>query len=284
MPGTGKTYLANCISELYGLDECKVVAPTGKAAELHDGGNTAHSAFNLPIKGKILKTLSREQYTAMKLKYRNMRILIIDEISMLNATFLSLISERLQELFNNNSPFGGINVILIGDFLQLPPVGKWLIEEAMVHHSLDGLLFRMFRLSILNQQMRAAEDIVHTTLLQRLSDPIRYPKPLDGLDLFCATCIHCANSTGGRHTVPVDHQMNSPTCPDICPHRCTHLKVLSAADITHDTAWINATIVTPTNAAVNRINLQRLVAYAKRSGQPVIRWLLPSCSKTGTFT
>jgi len=57
------------------------------------------------------------------------KFVIIDEISMVDAVFLGKISSRLSEITHNNASFGGKNVILVGDFFQLPPVGGDSLDD-----------------------------------------------------------------------------------------------------------------------------------------------------------
>ena len=57
------------------------------------------------------------------MKYRNLTVIIIDEISMVGNGMLSLIESRLQKLKENKHTFGSVSVIVIGDLLQLEPIG-----------------------------------------------------------------------------------------------------------------------------------------------------------------
>lgn len=124
-PGTGKTYVVNqYISYLHehGVFPA-LVAPTGIAAS-HINGQTIHSFFGLGIKDEITeedveKILQKPQ--VMK-NLKKMRVLIIDEISMLSPLLLDAIDLILRSYHVSLDPFGGIQVIFSGDFFQLPPV------------------------------------------------------------------------------------------------------------------------------------------------------------------
>jgi hypothetical protein len=136
--GTGKTTLLREIIATTHKNTV-VVAPTGIAA-LNAGGVTIHSMFQLPFGGFIpenstpnfsentkfeTKTTLRRQYKMSGLKksvIRNMELLIIDEVSMLRADLLDAIDFIMQTIRKRNSPFGGVQVLFIGDLLQLPPV------------------------------------------------------------------------------------------------------------------------------------------------------------------
>lgn len=136
--GTGKTTLLREIIKTTHKNVV-VVAPTGIAA-LNAGGVTIHSLFQLPFAGFIpedvapqfsefskfetRKTLARhfKMSSLKKAVIRNMELLIIDEVSMLRADLLDAMNFMLQTVRKNRSPFGGVQVLFIGDLLQLPPV------------------------------------------------------------------------------------------------------------------------------------------------------------------
>jgi hypothetical protein len=137
--GTGKTtLLKEIIKTTY--KNCVVVAPTGIAA-LNAGGVTIHSLFQLPFGGFIpdnnvaqqfsesLKfetkdTLGRHfKMSSIKRKViQSMELLIIDEVSMLRSDLMDAIDFMLQSVRKKRIAFGGVQVLFIGDLLQLPPV------------------------------------------------------------------------------------------------------------------------------------------------------------------
>jgi uncharacterized protein YpbB len=136
--GTGKTTLLREIIETTHKNTV-VVAPTGIAA-LNAGGVTIHSMFQLPFGGFLpdnsapdfsestkfeSKATLRRHFKMSGLKksvIRNMELLIIDEVSMLRADLLDAMDFMIQTVRHKNSPFGGVQVLFIGDLLQLPPV------------------------------------------------------------------------------------------------------------------------------------------------------------------
>lgn len=136
--GTGKTTLLREIIQTTHKNTV-VVAPTGIAA-LNAGGVTIHSMFQLPF-GGFLPDNSAPQFSAnskfetkatlrrhfkmsgvKKSVIRNMELLIIDEVSMLRADLLDAMDFMLQTVRKKKQPFGGVQVLFIGDLLQLPPV------------------------------------------------------------------------------------------------------------------------------------------------------------------
>ncbi|QUD16368.1 helicase [Escherichia phage vB_EcoM_SYGMH1] len=127
--GTGKTYLINMIQSMYG-DSCITVAPTGVAA-LNVNGATAHRTFDLAA-GVSMESdwTAIRAKTAKPLKSKAFTILIIDEISMIRADKFIEMDRKLRFLRKNDKPFGGIQVLLFGDFYQAPPVVSSMEKEA----------------------------------------------------------------------------------------------------------------------------------------------------------
>jgi len=127
VPGAGKTYVVN---EYIQYLEDKgiypaITASTGIAAT-HIGGVTIHSFSGIGIESniddyKLEKILEREKLVK---KIQNTKVLIIDEISMLDAQTLDNVNKVLKAIKNPELPFGGVQIIFVGDFFQLPPVAR----------------------------------------------------------------------------------------------------------------------------------------------------------------
>jgi len=100
-----------------------LTAPTGKAA-YGIKGLTLHSAFKLPLNqfAGLLPKLSSDISNTLRCQFANVKLLIIDEISMVGIKTLGYIDQRLRSILRINKPFGDINVIVFGDFFQLAPV------------------------------------------------------------------------------------------------------------------------------------------------------------------
>ncbi|MEZ0608906.1 HRDC domain-containing protein [Fibrella sp. WM1] len=120
--GTGKTTFLHQIKQL-SAKRLVVVAPTGVAA-INAGGVTIHSLFQLPF-GPIIPGAKQENRKFSREKIRLIRtldLLVIDEISMVRADVLDGIDEVLRRYRYSQEPFGGVQLLLIGDMQQLPPV------------------------------------------------------------------------------------------------------------------------------------------------------------------
>ena len=133
--GTGKTtFLKNLPLKTY--KRMVVVAPTGVAA-INAGGQTIHSFFQLPFGPQIpenalgkafnAKSLAAQYQKLNKKKInliRSLDLLIIDEISMVRADVLDAIDAVLRRVRRSQKPFGGLQLLMIGDVHQLAPVAK----------------------------------------------------------------------------------------------------------------------------------------------------------------
>ncbi len=155
--GTGKTTLLKEIIATTHKNTV-VVAPTGIAA-LNAGGVTIHSMFQLPFATFIPDNKQAAQFSgALKFEnrdtlgrhfkmnatkraiIRNMELLIIDEVSMLRADVLDAIDFMLKKVRRTERAFGGVQVLFIGDLLQLPPVVK-NEEWQMLRNYYKGMFF-----------------------------------------------------------------------------------------------------------------------------------------------
>ena len=124
--GTGKTTFLKSLKEK-SPKRMIVVAPTGVAA-INAGGVTIHSFFQLSFAPQI--GIEREQTGQMRFNrekinlIRSLDLLVIDEISMVRADILDAVDRVLRRFKNRNKPFGGAQVLMIGDLQQLAPVVK----------------------------------------------------------------------------------------------------------------------------------------------------------------
>lgn len=129
--GTGKTTFLKRLRESH-VRNMVVTAPTGVAA-INAEGVTLHSFFQIPPgtfdPGKT-PTLERKINKSKHKVMKSMDLLVIDEVSMVRADLLDLVDARLREQRGNEQPFGGVQLLLIGDLMQLSPVVR--ADEAEV--------------------------------------------------------------------------------------------------------------------------------------------------------
>jgi ATP-dependent DNA helicase PIF1 len=160
--GTGKTYLINRFirhAREHGIT-IAVTASTGIAAT-HIGGMTIHSWSGMGIRDTLtdedIDVIVSREYLAKRFAKTN--ILIIDEISMLSGTFLANLDRLLRSTRFSQDPFWGIQVVLVGDFFQLPPVSR----GSDVDFAFEDPVWRTFRLAIcvLDVQYRQVASSLH---------------------------------------------------------------------------------------------------------------------------
>jgi len=169
--GTGKSFTIKKIVEYLENNNKNyaLTALTGCAASLING-QTLHSYFCLGI-DKTLNEIYNDilKYKSIYNKIRNLDILIIDEISMMNNELLELLDNLLQLIYKNNKTFGGLQIIMVGDFHQLPPIiGNYCFTSNIWE------LLNMKKI-ILTELIRQKDD----TLLQEILEEMRTGKISD---------------------------------------------------------------------------------------------------------
>lgn len=134
--GSGKTFLLNqyiAYLKKKGIGVA-VTASTGIAAT-HIGGRTIHSWAGIGIKDHLsardIQALTKRSY--LKKQFEKTEVLVIDEISMLHAHRLDIVDRVCQGFKKNFLPFGGIQIVMSGDFFQLPPISRDSDEAEFVY-------------------------------------------------------------------------------------------------------------------------------------------------------
>ncbi|WP_201628100.1 AAA family ATPase [Psychrobacter maritimus] len=160
--GSGKTYTLNQYIDYLRARRVPVAvtASTGIAAT-HMNGTTIHSWSGIGIKDELtdrdLSNLSRKQFLADRLK--DTAVLIIDEISMLHAKQINLVSQVLKHVRKNDAAFGGIQVVVAGDFFQLPPIGsKGETNREKFAFMSEAWLDAKFHICYLSEQHRQVSE------------------------------------------------------------------------------------------------------------------------------
>ncbi|MGP4863569.1 AAA family ATPase [Psychrobacter sp. T6-5] len=160
--GSGKTYTLNQYIDYLRARRVPVAvtASTGIAAT-HMNGTTIHSWSGIGIKDELsdrdLTNLSRKQFLADRLK--DTAVLVIDEISMLHAKQLNLVSQVLKHIRKNDKAFGGIQVVVAGDFFQLPPIGsKGETNREKFAFMSEAWLDAKFHICYLSEQHRQVSE------------------------------------------------------------------------------------------------------------------------------
>jgi hypothetical protein len=131
-PGSGKTYtLKQYINYLkeYSIDPV-ITASTGIAAT-HIGGMTIHSWSGIGARDSLtmydIDHIATTEYIVKRIS--KAKVLVIDEVSMLSGSILDALDKIIKLAKGNNDPFGGLQVVFVGDFFQLPPIRKYGQED-----------------------------------------------------------------------------------------------------------------------------------------------------------
>ena len=165
--GTGKSNLIKAIDQCVERymrkqdnsepekDRVILCSYTGKAS-FNIGGVTLHSTFRLPVKTNEMAPMALNTADELRKSLRKLRLIIMDEVSMIGSTLFNWVNMRMQQVFENNLPFGGVSVVLFGDFNQLHPVlDSWIFEDRVLNNQYRDLvsgdkgslwsLFKLFR-------------------------------------------------------------------------------------------------------------------------------------------
>ncbi|XP_071155864.1 uncharacterized protein [Mytilus edulis] len=246
--GTGKSHLIKCIQyeatrilaqTSENPDDLTVLltAPTGTAAfNIH--GLTIHSALGI---FKTLSpdhaTLSEDKINSLRTKLENLQILIIDEISMVNKKLLFFVHERLRQVKKRPDKclFGGVSVIAVGDFYQLPPVKTKRVDKLYVDdpsNPSNQLWNGLFEIAELDEIMRQREDGLFAELLNRL----RVKQKNESLTLFDKrTLTHCFGDGPDEalHIYSTNAEVDNFN-KEMIMKLCTESKLIEAQDFQKD--------------------------------------------------
>ena len=163
-PGAGKSATAaelrDRLTPVFGEGVVVCIAPTGVAAANLVQGSTCHHAVALTVYGDAANggdvpgfdfyVEDKDVLHRMRLRFQSCRVVIIDEASMVRCEMLRDIDRRLRQVFaRKRDPFGGVAVVLMGDFVQLPPVGGGDLDQSLllrsVHSFKSGSIHSVFK-------------------------------------------------------------------------------------------------------------------------------------------
>lgn len=216
--GTGKSYILNKLKEKF-KKQLTITSTTGIAA-VNVKGQTIHSWAGVglcrnPIPRVVEKIRTRKSQLNLIL---NCKILAVDEISMLNIEAFEYINEVLKQLRESSEPFGGIQVLFIGDFFQLPPVEKEDILEK--RYCFDSSVWKDLNLQnvVLKKNYRQSEE----KFVKALANMRENCLEVDDIELFKARIvdsettesdilhIFSTNDEANRYNVSKFNQIEEP--------------------------------------------------------------------------
>lgn len=188
--GSGKSYLIKELRKLLGVDE--ILCPTNLAKQVYgNNAKTIHSFFygefdNLDEGFQNPKEYTHVKNDTFKGKVYFKKIIVIDEVSMVRADLLEMMHKILSTVREDNSPFGGIKMILVGDLFQLPPIveseetlkylqreygGVYFFNSHVIQENLSNIKFYE-----LNESVRHKDDSVWANMLDMLREPPKVNK------------------------------------------------------------------------------------------------------------
>jgi ATP-dependent DNA helicase PIF1 len=204
--GSGKTHVLN--SYINYLKEhavdVAVTASTGIAAT-HLGGQTIHSWSGLGIRSSLtdydIEDLMQRQY--LYKRFERTKVLIIDEVSMLHHVRLDMIEWICRQMKRNEKPFGGMQIILCGDFFQLPPVTRGEILESEYAFKAEVWQYAKFTVCYLSEQHRQ-KDKTYLSILNEIRDNKVTKKTIELLK----TRFNKDPESGGEYTRLYTHNID----------------------------------------------------------------------------
>ncbi|KAK3924142.1 ATP-dependent DNA helicase [Frankliniella fusca] len=177
--GTGKSYLLkknfNYVIKQIGQEAVVILAPTGVAAK-NVSGSTIHSFLKFGRKSNSVQPLVGEELLAFQDEGKNLKILLIDEYSMIGCRMMAGIEQRLRELKDSEEFFGGLIVVFFGDINQLIPVGDVPLFQSLGKDNLNNslvergkLLVNNFHFSFIISHNHRSTNSYYSSFLKRLS-------------------------------------------------------------------------------------------------------------------
>jgi hypothetical protein len=263
-PGVGKSTMAKALVKRLRSFHMEVLscAPTGIASSLLVDGRTLHSLFKLRVPksnekdksyNKTLPPLNEPQLIAVRETFRDVAVLLVDESSMIDPAILFHMSSRLQQIRNRpHEPFGGMPIVLLGDFFQLKPVkGTAFFDAAMKDvpvgkhaspYAYGRELLKLFTMVTFTEQFRS-KDEVHTASINQM-------RCLDSGQFFTQNILN-------------SFKVLSPEDLE---------DVTDTEGILHPSPFRTAPIIVTSNRERHEINLSQSQRYGKANGVPILQW------------
>ena len=195
--GCGKTHVSKALYQMtvkyhnsipgkdFSANPVLLMAPTGKAA-YHIRGSTIHNAMKIAANQNLVhRSLPSSTLNTFRNQHGDIKIIFIDEISMVGFRMFNCVHQRLQELKQSKEDFGGVSVVVIGDLFQLKPVQDSYIFQPPGSSYLPlatSLWEKHFQMYELTQVMRQRESLSFAHLLNRVREGNQTPSDLQNLE------------------------------------------------------------------------------------------------------
>ena len=151
-----------------------VMSPTAAAAKHLVYGDTIHGSLKINGFENLEKQMLHGAHASLASDLSQVKHVIIDEISMVGSNFFWDINQKLKQLMGSQEYFGGLNVIAMGDFHQLPPIGdQWIFNQTRIRGWCNAtatniwrVYFKMYKLT---KHVRSETDEVYSWLQEEIS-------------------------------------------------------------------------------------------------------------------
>ena len=170
--GTGKSTVLRKYLKLRGEEGCPVVVASTGAAAIIVGGRTFHGFFGLGImEGGPEKTFYRAvHHPKVKARIQEVREVIVDEVSMLSGEVLTTAESICRYIKGSDLPWGGIRMVFVGDFAQLPPVNE---KDEEIDWAFHSDIWRKSNLqSVVLHQVMRTDEFYFLDVLQKVRSGI----------------------------------------------------------------------------------------------------------------
>jgi len=180
--GAGKTYVLNkYIKRAKKAGKNVAVTATTGLAATHLNGTTIHAWAGIGVHSQFDKHMANKLAKQRQDLIKKADVLVIDEISMLHDYRLDMVDEVLRFVRDNQEPFGGVQVILCGDFFQLPPVNRSGDRMGSFVTNSQAWRQNVFTVCYLQTQFRQRDDELYTAILNGIRAGVLTRSQLDAL-------------------------------------------------------------------------------------------------------
>ncbi|KAF4662511.1 hypothetical protein FOZ61_002403 [Perkinsus olseni] len=246
--GTGKSFVLHRLIRLLKPEHTAVTSSTGLAAS-HLGGQTIHSFAGIGSGGRDAAALAQKIKRSPELlgRWKRVKTLIMDEISMLDGRLFDKLEQIARLVRQDSRPFGGVQLVLTGDFLQLPPVSQTLPngkkEEASFCFEAKSWRKCIHKTMVLKEIKRQEGDAIFTTMLNEIRRGICSQETQDVLSLV-AKRKH-STLTGGvvaSQLLPTRREVDAINERELA-RLSTPPTTFTAADTVYDSSSLNLDVM-----------------------------------------
>ena len=259
VPGSGKTVTATQIAKKLGLRALFSGTTSTAAAQLN--AETINTLLGLGLNTNNFKNINIPYQTKQKIiqRFQDIDLLVIDEISMLTPVTVCRIEYYLRVSSESEYIFGGLDILLIGDMWQFPPVAPGLPKPALY----QGAVMPGLGLHMPNDACRIGATIFTKFRLVTLNGQERTSRAYN-------KWLNALRNTDAEY--PITEKW------------LAKIKTLSADDFTNtEINWTNTGIIVSGNAERHRFIKEKIIAFGKKNNEPILQWTCPVKISKNTY-